>query len=70
MPRESPSFPYEPRDIPSVRTVENALLSRVRLGRLRTWERPDRWITGAVYDHRRQLVVELRRSAASAATAR
>ena len=53
-----PSFPHEPRDTPSVRTVEDALLSRVRLGRLRTWERPDRWITGAVYDHRRQLVVE------------
>ena len=33
-------------------------MSRVRLGRLRTWERPDRWMTGAVYDQRRQLVVE------------
>jgi capsular polysaccharide biosynthesis protein len=58
VPWENPSFPYRPRDTASVRTVDNALLSRVRLGRLRTWERPDRWITGAVYDHRRQLVVE------------
>jgi capsular polysaccharide biosynthesis protein len=58
VPWEKPFFPYEPRDTASVRTVESALLSRVRLGRLRTWELPDRWITGAVYDHRRQLVVE------------
>ena len=55
---QTPAFPHEPRDEQSLRTVDDAWLSRLRHGRLRTWVRPDRWMTGAVYDGSGRLVVE------------
>jgi capsular polysaccharide biosynthesis protein len=58
VPWQTPEFPHDPRDEPSLQTIDEAWLSRVRQGRLRTWERPDRWMTGAVYDARGRLVVE------------
>ena len=62
MPWSASTFPHEPRDSPSLQVLDNAQLSHVRQGKLRTWIKPDRWITGAVYDAKGNLVVESQRT--------
>ncbi len=52
-----PSFPSEPQDDMSVERVDNAYVSRVEYGPLRTYEPPTRYHRGAVYDSTGRLVV-------------
>ncbi|MGA8257134.1 MAG: glycosyltransferase 61 family protein [Nocardioides sp.] len=52
-----PTFPHEIADEPELRTVEQAFLTRVRQGPLRTVEVPIRWLTGAVHDAEGHLLV-------------
>lgn len=54
---EVPTFLRDPLDEPSVSVVDNAYLSRVEHGNLRTYDRPTRYHRGAVYDADGRLVV-------------
>lgn len=54
---EDAEFPHLPRDVQSLQIVDAAWLSQVQQGRLRTFDVPNRWLTGAVYDSDRRLVV-------------
>ena len=51
-----PTFPMRPRDTPTVEVVDDAFLSRVEHGPLRTYQRPHRYLRGAVYDGGRLVV--------------
>lgn len=52
-----PTFPLEPLDDPTVEWVQDAYVSRVEHGALRTYQRPSRYHRGAVYDADGRLVV-------------
>jgi capsular polysaccharide biosynthesis protein len=45
-----PAFPHEPQDEQELRTVDDAFLTRVNRGPLRTVQPPLRWLRGAVHD--------------------
>ncbi|GGF41396.1 hypothetical protein GCM10011519_13980 [Marmoricola endophyticus] len=51
-----PPFPHEPVDEPTLSLVEDAYLTRMQRGPLRTVRRPDRWISGAVHSADGRLV--------------
>ena len=51
-------FPREARDVPRKVLVEGAWLSAFQRGDLRSFETPNRWMSGAVYDADNDLVVE------------
>ena len=51
-----PDFPHQPQDEPELLTVDDAFLSRVRQGPLRTAQPPNRWIRGAVYTAQGELL--------------
>lgn len=51
------TFPTAPLDEITLELVEEAYLTRVTRGPLRTVERPERWHRDAVYDARGSLVV-------------
>lgn len=51
-----PEFPHPPQDEQRLLTVEDAFLTRMSKGPLRTAQPPDRWIRGAVYDADGRLV--------------
>ena len=44
-----PRFPHQPQDEPELLTVDDAFLTRMSKGPLRTAQPPNRWIRGAVY---------------------
>ncbi len=52
-----PPFPAEVQDRQELVTVDDAFLTSVRQGPLRTFERPNRWLRGAVHDERGRLLV-------------
>ena len=45
-----PAFPHEPQDEQQLLTVDDAFLTRVNRGPLRTAQAPFRWLRGAVHD--------------------
>ncbi len=53
-----PPFPHVPQDEQRLRTVDDAFLTRMSKGPLRTAQPPNRWIRGAVYDASGALVEE------------
>ena len=58
-------FPLEPQDAPTLAEVAGALLTKVERGPLRIYGRPNRYIKGAVYDAKRELVVESQKAVVS-----
>ncbi len=53
-----PAFPHEPQDEQRLLTVDEAFLTRMTKGPLRTAQPPNRWIRGAVHDAAGELVAE------------
>ena len=51
-----PDFPHQPQDEQRQLTVDDAFLTRMSKGPLRTAQPPNRWIRGAVYDSAGALV--------------
>jgi capsular polysaccharide biosynthesis protein len=51
-----PAFPHAPQDEQELLTVEDAFLTRMSKGPLRTAQPPNRWIRGAVYDAKGELL--------------
>jgi len=45
-----PEFPHEPQDEQALLTVDDAFLTRMSKGPLRTAQPPNKWLRGAVYD--------------------
>jgi capsular polysaccharide biosynthesis protein len=51
-----PQFPHDPQDAQELRTVDDALLTRMSKGPLRTAQPPNKWLRGAVYDATGELI--------------
>ena len=51
-----PDFPHQPQDEPELLAVDDAFLTRLTRGPLRTAQPPNRWIRGAVYTAQGELL--------------